>query len=263
MATFFTIASSSAGNSEYIGACGRGILLDCGISCRSLVNALKSREIEPETLSGILVTHEHTDHIKGLKVFLKHYDIPVYATAPVLEYLAEYGLVPKTAELREVDNRELVLGGMLVKPFATSHDSVGSRGYRIETPDNRRITVCTDTGYLTPEADEHLLGSDAVLIESNYDKSMLMAGSYPYPLKKRIDSRLGHLSNTECAAFLPQLVKSGATRIVLGHLSRENNMPELAEQTSVSELSLSGMRRSDDYVLFTAPRNELSENILL
>ena len=97
MATFFTIASSSAGNSEYIGACGRGILLDCGISCRSLVNALKSREIEPEALSGILVTHEHTDHIKGLKVFLKHYDIPVYATAPVLEYLAEYGLVPKTA----------------------------------------------------------------------------------------------------------------------------------------------------------------------
>ena len=160
MATFFTIASSSAGNSEYIGACGRGILLDCGISCRSLVNALKSREIEPEALSGILVTHEHADHIKGLKVFLKHYDIPVYATAPVLEYLAEYGLVPKTAELREVDNRELVLGGMLVKPFATSHDSVGSRGYRIETPDNRRITVCTDTGYLTPEADEHLLGSD-------------------------------------------------------------------------------------------------------
>lgn len=263
MATFFTLASSSAGNSEYIGACGHGILVDCGISCRSVVSTLKSRDIEPDSLSGILITHEHIDHIKGLKVFLKHYNIPLYATAPVLEYLAKYDLVPESAELREADKREFILGGMLAEPFATSHDSVGSRGYRITTPDGRRITVCTDTGYLTSEAEEHLTGSDAVLIESNYDKMMLMAGKYPYPLKKRIDGRLGHLSNADCAAFLPQLVKSGTTRIVLGHLSKENNIPELAEQTSVSELSLSGMRRNDDYILFAAPRSELSENILL
>lgn len=263
MATFFTLASSSAGNSEYIGAYGHGILVDCGISCRSVVNALKTREVEPDSLSGILVTHEHVDHIKGLKVFLKRCNIPLYATASVLEYLARYGLVPETAELHELDEHELVLGGMLIEPFKTSHDSVGSRGYRITTPDEHRITVCTDTGCLTPDAEEHLLGSDAVLIESNYDKMMLMAGSYPYPLKKRIDGKLGHLSNADCAAFLPQLVRSGTTRIVLGHLSKENNIPELAEQTSVSELSLSGMRRGDDYILFAAPRSELSENILL
>ena len=177
-------------------------------------------------------------------MLLKRYNLPLYASAPVLRYLTEYGLVPESAELHEIDEREFVLGGMLIEPFLTSHDSVGSRGYRVTTPDEHRI-------------------SDAVLIESNYDKAMLMAGKYPYPLKKRIDGKLGHLSNADCAAFLPELVRSGATHIILGHLSKENNLPELAEQTSVSELSLSGMRRDDDYVLFAAPRSELSENILL
>ena len=173
-------------------------------------------------------------------------------------------MVPPTADLCEIDTRNLVLGGMLIEPFVTSHDSVGSRGYRITTPDEHRVTVCTDTGYITDDAREHLLGSNAVLIESNYDRMMLMAGThYPYPLKMRIDGKFGHLSNADCASFLPELVRSGTTHIVLGHLSKENNIPELAEQTSVSELSLSGMRRSDDYVLFAAPRNELSENILL
>lgn len=263
MATFFTLASSSAGNSSYIGALGCGILVDCGICCRSVTSGLAARGIEPERLSGILVTHEHVDHIRGLKVLLKRYNLPLYASAPVLRYLTEYGLVPESAELHEIDEREFVLGGMLIEPFLTSHDSVGSRGYRVTTPDEHRITVCTDTGFITTGAREHLLGSDAVLIESNYDKAMLMAGKYPYPLKKRIDGKLGHLSNADCAAFLPELVRSGATHIILGHLSKENNLPELAEQTSVSELSLSGMRRDDDYVLFAAPRSELSENILL
>lgn len=237
--------------------------MDCGISCRVITNGLALRGIEPKKLSGVLITHEHIDHIRGLAVFLKHFSVPLYASSAVLEYLCRHDLVPAHAELYDVDSDAVLVGDMLVKPFYTSHDSVGSRGYRISLPDEHRITVCTDTGYLTDDARKHLIGSSAVLIESNYDKMMLMAGKYPYPLKKRIDGRLGHLSNADCADFLPELVRSGTEHILLGHLSKENNLPQLAEQTSVSELSLCGMRRNSDYTLSAAPRSELSENILL
>jgi len=152
---------------------------------------------------------------------------------------------------------------MMVKPFKTSHDSVGSLGFSVFTADEHKISVCTDTGYLTDAAREHLTKSDAVLIESNYDKMMLQLGPYPYNLKRRIAGEAGHLSNADCAAFLPELIKSGTTRVVLGHLSKENNIPELAVETAVTELSLSGMKRGGDYILFAAPRSEASESILL
>lgn len=263
MASFFTLASSSSGNATYIGTNKSKILVDCGISCRGITSGLSLRDIDPKELSAVFITHEHIDHIRGLAVFLKHYPVPLYASVAVLKYLCDHSLVPAGAKLYDVDSNAVLVNDMLIKPFYTSHDSVGSRGYRISLPDEHRITVCTDTGYLTDDAREHLVGSKAVLIESNYDKMMLMAGKYPYPLKKRIDGKFGHLSNADCAAFLPELIKSGTEHILLGHLSKENNVPQLAEQTSVSELSLSGMRRNIDYTLSAAPRNELSENILL
>ncbi len=263
MAKFFTLASSSAGNSCYIGASGQGVLVDCGISCKNLVNSLKAHSIDPEKLSGILITHEHSDHIKGLMVFLNHYNIPLYASAPVLKYLSAYGAVPQKALLNEIDEHGELIGGMMVKPFKTSHDSVGSLGFSVSTPDEHKISVCTDTGYLTDDSKKNLLGSDAVLIESNYDQMMLQLGPYPYSLKRRIANETGHLSNTDCAAFLPDLIKSGTTRIALGHLSKENNIPELAVETSVSELSMAGMKRGSDYIIFAAPRSEASECVLL
>ncbi len=263
MAKFFTLASSSAGNSCYIGASGQGLLVDCGISCKSIVNSLKLHDIDPAKLSAILITHEHSDHVKGLSVFLKHYNIPLYASAPVLKYLSSCGIVTQKSMLKEIDEHGELIGGMMVKSFKTSHDSVGSYGFAVSTPDEHKISICTDTGYLTDNAKISLLGSDAVLIESNYDRMMLQLGPYPYSLKLRIANETGHLSNTDCAAFLPELVKSGTTRIVLGHLSKENNIPELAVETSVSELSMAGMRRNGDYMIFAAPRSEVSKCILL
>ena len=263
MAKFFTLASSSAGNSCYIGASGQGILVDCGISCKGVLATLKARDIDPAKLSGILITHEHSDHIKGLGVFLSRYNIPIYASAPVLKYLSGFGAVPPGAVLNEIDEHGELIGGMMIKPFKTSHDSVGSLGFSVSTPDEHKISVCTDTGYLTEDARDHLLGSDAVLIESNYDKMMLQMGPYPYNLKRRIAGNRGHLSNTDCAAFLPELIRSGATRIALGHLSKENNIPELAVETSVSELSMAGMKRDSDYIIFAAPRSEASECVVL
>lgn len=263
MAKFFTIASGSSGNSSFVGASGKGILVDFGISCRGVISALKERKIEPDSLSGILITHEHIDHVRGLAVFLSHHNVPIYASAPVLKYLATNGLVPFNAVLNEIDEHGELIGGMMIKPFRTSHDSVGSLGYSIITPDEHRISVCTDTGYLTDDAREHLFGSEVVLIESNYDSGMLEFGPYPYHLKRRIKGPQGHLSNTDCAAFLPELVKSGTLHIVLGHLSKENNTPDVALQTCISELSMSGFREGRDYTIFAAPRNGLSENILL
>ena len=263
MAKFFTIASGSSGNSSFVGASGEGILIDFGISCRGVTSALKSRGIDPHSLSGILITHEHIDHVRGLAVFLKQYKIPLYASEAVLSFLLSNGLVPEGSVLNKIDEHGQIIGNMLVKPFKTSHDSVGSLGYSIITPDEHRITVCTDTGYITEDAREHLLGSEVALIEANYDNGMLDFGPYPYHLKRRIKGPQGHLSNTDCAAFLSELVKSGTTHIVLGHLSKENNTPEVALQTCISELSLAGLKKDRDYVIFAAPRNELSENILL
>lgn len=263
MAKFFTIASGSSGNSSFVGASGEGILIDFGVSCRNVTSALKNRGIDPDSLSGILITHEHSDHIKGLSVFLKNHRVPLYASAPVLSYLSSNGLVPAGSVLKEIDEHGEIIGKMLVKPFKTSHDSVGSFGYSITTPDEHRISVCTDTGYITDDAREHLLGSEVVLMESNYDNGMLDFGPYPYHLKRRIKGPAGHLSNTDCAVFLSELIKSGAKHIVLGHLSKENNTPDVALQTCISELSLSGLKRDRDYFIFAAPRNELSENILL
>lgn len=263
MAKFFTIASGSSGNSSFVGFEDEGILIDFGISCRGVTSALKTRGIDPCSISGILITHEHIDHVRGLTVFLNKHKIPVYASAPVLKYLTENGIVKSDSVLKEIDEHGEIIGKMLIKPFKTSHDSVGSLGYSIITPDEHRISVCTDTGYITDDAREQLIGSEVVLIESNYDKGMLDSGPYPYHLKRRIKGPQGHLSNIDCAAFLSELVKSGTTHIILGHISKENNTPEIALETCVSELSLSGFRKDHDYVIFPAPRNELSENILL
>ena len=144
-----------------------------------------------------------------------------------------------------------------VLPFALSHDSVACQGYKFTMPDGRHIAVCTDTGYITSAAKAALPGTDLVFLESNHEPSMVRAGSYPYPLQQRILSDTGHLSNTDCAAFAGELLRSGTTRFVLSHLSRENNMPSLAYQTTVAALSALGARPEVDYRLqVAAPEQE-------
>ena len=157
MAKFFTVASSSSGNCYYLGSGGTGILIDCGLSCRIILSALEEKGVDPQSLAGILITHEHTDHIHGLESFLKKYRLPVYASEKVLDFLAGRGCVPPETDLRPADPGGFLAAGMMVSPFRTSHDSVGSLGFSIATADERKVTVCTDTGYLTEEALEHLV----------------------------------------------------------------------------------------------------------
>ena len=150
----------------------------------------------------------------------------------------------------------MAAGDLEIRPFATSHDSLSSVGYAVSLPDGRKISVATDLGYVSDEVHRAIHGSDLVLLESNYDEAMLQCGPYPYPLKRRIASDSGHLSNSSSALEARTLVDSGTTRLVLGHLSKENNHPELARETVRSELTMAGMAEGGDYLLSVAPRTE-------
>ena len=252
MARLCPLFSGSSGNSYYIGSRSAGLLIDAGRSARQLDSMLKVCGVDPLAIQGILVTHEHSDHVSGLRVFARKYGLPVFASAGTLEAMEGTleGVETHPAE------RGLQLAGMTVTPFSTSHDCAQPLGYRIDTADGRVFTLSTDLGYLSDEVKEHLLGTDFAVIESNHDLEMLRNGGYPYSLKKRILSDRGHLSNTACAAFLPELARSGTRRFLLAHLSAENNSPGAALETALGALTRAGYVKDVDYLLDTAhPEN--------
>ena len=249
MARLCPLFSGSSGNSYYIGSRSAGLLIDAGRSARQMDGMLKLCGIDPLAIQGVLVTHEHTDHISGLRVFATKYQLPVYASPGTLE-----GLPPELAglDLRPIEG-ERELAGMSVRPFPVSHDTNEPTGYRVHTSDGRDFCLATDLGYLSDEVKEALLGCDMVVLESNHDIEMLRNGPYPQYLKRRILSEQGHLSNRDCAAFLPQLLKSGTRRFLLAHLSRENNTPALAVESALAALAQAGYVREVDYLLDAAP----------
>ena len=252
MARFCPLFSGSSGNSTYISADGRGLLIDAGASCRSLAAAVAAAGGSLETLSAIAVTHEHTDHVKGLRVLLKSCKIPLIASAKTLETLVANNLIPPGAELIAADEGGIETDGFEINYFPTSHDCPGSGGYSVTLPDGRRVAVCTDLGIVTDRVRESLKGCAAALIESNHDITMLKNGPYPPQLKLRILSDSGHLSNAACAAELPELVRNGTTRLILGHLSRHNNLPMLALSSAKASLVDAGIIPGDDCLLTVA-----------
>ena len=262
MAIFCPLYSGSSGNSAYVDAGESSLLIDLGVSCKAAVTALNTLGADFSKLKGILITHEHSDHIKGLRVFLKKYPLPLYASAPVLEYLQENVELPASVSLHEADPEGFTVGDMQVKPFATCHDSVGSLGYRILLPDGGELGFATDLGCYTAAVEEGLRGCGTVMLESNYDDGMILASDYPYYLKRRIQSNNGHLSNNDCSAVLPQLAASGTKQFVLGHLSQNNNMGLLAHQASEQALLQSGLS-PQDFTLQVAQRSPPSTPIVL
>lgn len=252
MAKIVPLYSSSRGNSYYIAGNNEGILVDAGRNCKQLELSLLQNEIDTKTIRAIFVTHEHTDHVSALRVFAKRYDLPIYATKGTIDALVNTDRVDINAKLNVIED-EVVLSDMKIKRVVTSHDAQESCGYHIVTADNRKCSIVTDTGFLTSSALEALKNSNAVVLESNHDVEMLKSGVYPYILKKRVLSLTGHLSNDDCAKVLPELISSGVTRIMLAHLSQENNTPRLALDTAVSTLSGAGMKKDLDYMIMTAP----------
>ena len=252
MAKFLSLFSGSSGNSTYIGDGSGGILIDAGRTAKQLAEALQGREIDPAGIRALFITHEHVDHGQGIRVFASKYNVPVYATEGTIKGLRQKGYVNEKTELHVME-QEVQIGSLTVSSFVTSHDTYEPCGYTVTTGDERKVTVCTDTGVLTDESKTALIGSDLVLLESNHELNMLLNGPYPYPLKMRVSGAKGHLSNDDCARELVKLVESGTTRLFLGHLSRENNTPELAEQTALSAMQIAGMREGFDFTLGVCP----------
>lgn len=263
MAKVCPLYSGSSGNATFVGNSEGGVLIDAGVSCKSIKTALEAIGQSIETIRAIFITHEHIDHIRGLKILLKYYSIPVFASAGTLDYLEEMDYLSPGSAVQVVSPEGEYISGMVVRPFRTPHDAAESLGFSIETGDERRICIATDLGHITDEVRASLMGCDLAVIESNYDKHMLECGSYPYSLKRRILGKTGHLSNDHCAQELLSLANNGTTRFFLAHLSKENNIPELALQTAVNELACGGLTRGEDYLLEVASRSTPSCPMLL
>lgn len=261
MARFCSLFSSSSGNCTYIASGGAGILIDAGVSAKRIKTALLDRDIDPASLRAIFVTHEHSDHIKGIRVLASAHGIPVYATEGTIDGMNEAGVLNGKFPVDIITKSGIEIGDMLIKPFRTPHDCNESCGYTIEFSDERRAAVATDIGHMTNEIMNALSGCELVMLESNHDVNMLENGFYPYYLKRRILSDVGHLSNESCASAAAQLIEHGTTKLFLAHLSTENNIPDLAYQTSLSEISLTGAVLDRDYIL-TVNEKESSRGVV-
>lgn len=241
MPRLITLFSGSSGNCHYIRSESTEILIDAGVCARSVENALKSIGTGLRNICAIFVTHEHADHTRGLEIIAKKYGIPVYMT----EESARALIKDKNAALLSVLRLypplfSAEVGDMRVSSFISPHDSACCVGYRVEFPmgdSTHKIGVATDIGHIEPALVEALLGVDECIIESNHDVSMLMTGSYPYTLKRRILSERGHLSNEDCGKIMNILAQSGTHAFMLAHLSKENNYPPTAELTAKTALS--------------------------
>lgn len=250
----FTLASGSTGNCTLISDQGSTLLIDAGISARRITRALDSLGFSVDSLSGILITHEHSDHICGLNTLIKHHDITIMAPRTVANHL-RYCIAGVDDYIKELPvGQEESIGGLGVMPFHTPHDTPESVGYRITG--SSVFGFCTDFGHVTDEVLDSLRGADAAIVEANHDVEILKAGPYPFPLKRRILSDNGHLSNDCCGALALELCKSGTRSVILGHLSRENNTPAQAMETVSAILQREGISPGRDICLGVAPEKE-------
>ena len=255
MARIFPICSSSSGNCTFIGTRGHGILVDAGCSFRAMKSSLELIETSMNQIEAIFITHEHIDHVKGLFQLTKHTKIPVFASPGTIAQLRRtvHEVIPEEVRIYDVIHEPYQSADFEVKAFHTPHDTPESVGFTVNFG-GKRIAVCTDLGKITAEVEESLLGCEAVLLESNYDPAMLAKNlNYPADLKRRIAGEKGHLSNNAAADFSAKLLESGTTKLILGHLSRENNTPATAEKCFTDYLSTKGARRGRDYILEVAP----------
>lgn len=245
------LASGSAGNCTLLSEGGTHILIDAGITARRIAEGMLQNGVEPKTLSAILITHEHSDHIKGLEVLLHRCDAPVYAVSSVAAELRK--MVPGIGERiceAETDCAVLI-GETAVTPFSVPHDSAGCCGYRVSGASGS-FGIATDMGVVTETARAALCGVDCAIIESNHDLTMLRTGPYPAFLKRRIRSDRGHLSNADAAELAVYLAQTGTATLILGHLSRHNNTPAEALRTVQTALD-AAVGTEDCPALFTAP----------
>ncbi len=256
-ARFYTLYSGSSGNSALVSDGNTNILIDAGVSCAKICTSLKEIGVSPEEIDGILITHEHQDHIRGVDVLSRRYHIPVYASEGTFSKMALSGIDDRY--LRTVKSGEAFeVRGIGIYPFKIPHDATEPLGYTMSV-DDKRFSIATDIGHLSESMVKSICKSDTVLLESNHDITMLKEGRYPEYLKRRILGDYGHLPNDKAAWMATQLAKWGTTRIILGHLSMENNIPSLAYETSKNMLEANGIKVGKDVILKVADRSNICE----
>jgi len=241
---FSPLCSGSSGNASYLEAGGVRLLVDAGVTAKRIKELMEMIDVSPESLSAILITHEHTDHVSGVGVLSRKYDIPVFAAAECWENMpSSVGeIAPKNMRVFEPD-RDFYLRQLCVHPFSTPHDAAHAVGYTF-VHDGKKLSIMTDIGHVSSGMLDAVAQSDLILLEANHDVDMLKAGSYPYPLKMRILSSRGHLCNEDAGLVLQKLHDRGVKNAILGHLSQENNTPELALVTVQSVLESAGLLES-------------------
>lgn len=252
---FSPLFSGSSGNAIYVGCDDVHLLVDAGLSGTRITNELAKIGLHPSQLTAILTTHEHIDHVRGVGILSRKYDLPVYATMGTWEGMAaKVGAIDADKRCLMTPEQDFYMGAINVMPFPTPHDANEPVGLCFSCG-GARFALATDLGCIKKGWMNHVLGADAVLLESNYDPDMLQAGSYPYDLKRRILSTRGHLCNDDAGKCALELVERGARHIVLGHLSKENNFPELARRCCEDALRAGGVIPGEDVRIDVANRD--------
>jgi len=249
---FCSISSGSSGNCFFVGSDRTNILIDIGISKKSLLNAINMINVKPNLISGILITHEHLDHYKGASVVCKSLDIPLYLNELTFKNIEDK--LKGVERINIIDNKEFSIGDLDIRTFKLPHDAVDPIGYSI-LDGTKKLSIATDIGYMSKDVFDNIKDSDVILIESNYNEDMLRLSNYPYFLKERILSDHGHLSNEECALTIVKLAEIYYKRVILGHLSITSNFPELAYKTSEKIILNHGMKIGKDLKLTIAHRS--------
>lgn len=257
-----SIASGSSGNCIYVGSDHTHLLVDTGISKKRIDEGLHSLGVKGEELDGILVTHEHSDHIQGLGVFSRKYKIPIYATKGTIQGIQSSSSIGKMPEglFHEIKADEaFCLNDVTINPFAISHDANEPSAYRFDNGE-KSVAVATDIGIYNDYIVSKLQGLNAILLEANHDVHMLEVGPYPYYLKKRVLGDKGHLSNELSGRLLCDILHDNLKNVVLGHLSKENNYAELAYETVKLEITMGdNPYRGEDIPIAVAKRDMISE----
>ena len=235
------LASGSRGNSAVVASSTTRILVDVGLSCRETFKRVRALGERPEQLSAILITHEHSDHVAGLQRLANKLKVPVFLTAPTHHAWNKSmrDQEGKTPELRKAEHfaagRRFQVGDIAVTPFTIPHDAADPVGFTFRA-EGVKIGFATDLGYMPVSVRDHLRGCDVLVMESNHDVEMLRSGSYPWSVKQRVMSRVGHLSNDALAEFFSNDYDGGAAYVVLAHLSEQNNHPEIARAAAEQAL---------------------------
>jgi phosphoribosyl 1,2-cyclic phosphodiesterase len=260
---FCSLSSGSSGNCYYLGNKSKGILIDAGISATSIRKFLYDRDISLDSIRGILITHNHIDHIRGLELLTRKYSLPVFTTCKIRNSILLPHKKISSAAIREIPLMEKFrLADFDIEAFPVSHDAPETIGFNI-TASGREITIATDLGYISDTAASYIKKANVLVIESNYDEQMLINGKYPYYLKTRIKSDYGHLGNHQASEFLAEIISDNLTHICLAHLSKNNNTPEIVLETIKKVFAKKKVNLNGRQKITVLNRNVPSEMICL